>query len=105
MSDKDHCHEHGCDCGEHDECEILVITDEDGMEHEFEVIAELEVDGKTYLVMIPLDEEEDEEPEVIIMRAIYDEDDNTILEEIEDDEEWAAVEKVWDEFIESAEEE
>ena len=40
---------------------VLVLVDEDGQEFEFEVQAELEINGETYRVLIPLEDEDDEE--------------------------------------------
>ncbi|MGE5418192.1 MAG: DUF1292 domain-containing protein [Acidobacteriota bacterium] len=102
----DHKHECGEDCGCEQEVEVLVIADDDGVEHEFELVAEMEIDEKNYVVLIPIDDEEEpeEEPEVIIMRAVYDDEDNMSLEEIEDDAEWEKVEGIWNAMLEEEEE-
>ena len=44
--------------------DFITITDEDGVEYELEVLAELEYQGKTYLAVVPAAEQEDEELEV-----------------------------------------
>ncbi|MGE5403615.1 MAG: DUF1292 domain-containing protein [Candidatus Saccharibacteria bacterium] len=103
----DHKHECGDDCGCEHEVEVLVIADDEGVEHEFELIAEMEIDDKNYVVLIPIDDDEEpeEDPEVIIMRAVYDDEDNMSLEEIEDDAEWEKVEGIWNAMLEEEEDE
>lgn len=101
-------HEHdGCDCGcEGEEIEILMLVDDDGEEHPFELIAELEIEDKTYVVVAPLDDEEEdeEEAEILILRATYDDEGNiSYLADIEDDEEWEMVADAWQELVESEE--
>ena len=44
-----------------DKEEFLVLTDEEGIEHEFSVLDVIEVDDKRYAVLLSLDEEEAEE--------------------------------------------
>ncbi len=90
-----------------DEEMILVLVDEDGEEHEFELLAELEIDEQSYRVLIPFDEaepmDEDEEIELVILKAVYDEDGNEFLGAIEDDEEWERVADAWQELIDDEE--
>lgn len=96
---------------EHEENEILVLVDEDGEEHQFELIAELEIDEQLYVVVAPLeggscgeeheDEDDEEEVEINILKASYDEEGNMFLSEIEDDEEWEMVADAWEELSES----
>lgn len=102
-----HDHDH-----DHDECmdeefPILVLVDDEGVEHQFELLAELEIEQDTYRVLIPLndeDEEEDEEEvEVVILKVVYDEEGNEFLSDIEDDEEWERVADAWQELVDSEE--
>jgi len=90
-----------------EEFEVLILIDDEGQEHPFELIAELEMDGNNYVVAAPIDEEmddeEDEEVEIVILRAIYDEEGNMYLTDIEDDEEWEKVADAWQELAESEE--
>ena len=74
--------------------DFMTIVDEDGQEYELEVLTELEVDGFTYLAVIPagLDEEEGVDPEVSILKSI-EEDGEPILCAIEDD---AELQRVYD---------
>lgn len=92
---------------------VLVLVDDEGQEHEFELLAELEIENQNYRVLIPLDEEDDEEcecgceecedAEVVILKVIYDEEGNEFLSDIEDDEEWEKVADAWQELVENEE--
>lgn len=88
-----------------EEFPILVLVDEDGGEHEFEMLAELEVEEQSYRVLIPFTEEEpeeeEEEVEVLILKVVFDEDGNEFLSDIEDDEEWEIVADAWQEMIDN----
>lgn len=95
---------------ESEEVEVLVLIDEDGIEHHFELIAEMEIEDQMYVVVAPLEEDEededyedDEEGLVLIFKALYDDEDNLFLSDIEDDEEWARVKQAWEELIEGEE--
>lgn len=85
---------------------ILVLVDDEGVEHQFELVAELEIEEDVYRVLIPLEEEEqldEEEVEVIILKVVYDEEGNEFLSDIEDDEEWERVADAWQELVDSEE--
>jgi uncharacterized protein YrzB (UPF0473 family) len=88
-----------------EEFPILVLVDEDGEEHEFELLAELEIEDQSYRVLIPVsdDEEvdEEEEVEVVILKVVYDEEGNEFLGDIEDDEEWEKVADAWQELADN----
>ena len=85
----------------------MVLVDEEGEEHEFELLAELEVEGQNYRVLVPLEEEEDTdeetEVEVVILKVVYDEEGNEFLGDIEDDEEWEKVADAWQELVDNEE--
>lgn len=86
---------------------VLVLVDDEGVEHQFELLAQLEIEEELYRVLIPLeedddnDEEEEEECEVVILKVVYDEDGNEFLSDIEDEEEWELVADAWQELVES----
>jgi len=86
-----------------EEISLMVLVDEDGVEHQFELLAEMEIEDDTYRVLLPVDEEDQEadEEEVIILKVIQDEEGNEFLSDIEDDEEWEQVADAWQELIES----
>lgn len=81
---------------------IVTLTDEDGQDHEFEVIDVIKVDESEYAILRPLEEEEDE---AIILKVSLDDDGNEILLDIEDDEEWEKVADAWQESLGDEEEE
>ncbi len=91
-----------------EEFPVLVLVDEEGAEHEFELLAELEIENETYRVLIPLfsfaeEDEDEEEVEVVILKVIVDEEGNELLGDIEDDDEWERVADAWQELVESEE--
>ncbi len=106
MTNHEHDHEH------ENEESTVVLTDEEGNEHEFELLTILDVDGANYAVLLPFadpenEEEEDEfegfEEEAIILKISQDEDGNDILQEIEDDEEWEKVAEEYEKMVDEEE--
>jgi len=91
-----------------DEMEVLILVDEEGVEHEFELLAEIEIGENAYKVLVPVEpensDEEEEEIEVIILKVVYDEEGNEFLADIEDDEEWEMVADTWQELVDESEE-
>jgi uncharacterized protein YrzB (UPF0473 family) len=79
-----------------EEDRIIVLTDEDGNDVEFEVIVTMEVEGSEYAVMLPLDGSE----EAVIFKIVVDEDGNEIMETVLDDEEFEAVAAAYEDLIE-----
>ncbi|TDT61988.1 DUF1292 domain-containing protein [Fonticella tunisiensis] len=82
---------------------VVVLKDENGVETEFEIITDLEVDGNVYYILYPLDDEESEE--AVAMKVDVDEEGNEILSEIEDDEEFEKVASAYEKWLETADEE
>lgn len=84
-----------------EEDQLIVLTDEDGKEHEFSVVDMIEVNGKEYAILLPFSDEEelDDESEAVILRVDKAEDGEEILVDIEDDEEWEKVADAWEELI------
>ena len=69
---------------ENSEDEVIVLTDEDGNELEFELCDTVEYEGKQYAVLLPADEESEE---VVIMEIQDDPDsDDTLFEMVEEEE-------------------
>lgn len=95
---------------EHEESTV-VLTDEEGNEHEFELLTILEVESVNYAVLLPMlqpeadEDAEDIEEEAIILRIGQDEDGNDVLQEIEDDEEWERVAAEYDKLVDEEDEE
>ncbi len=71
--------------------DFMTIVDEDGTEYELEVLSTLEYNGCTYLAVIPAtDVEEKQDLQVSVLKSV-EEDGESILCAIEDDEELEAV--------------
>ena len=70
--------------------DFMTIVDEDGTEFELEILSTLEYNGCTYLAVTPAAAEEKAEVEVSILKSV-EEDGESILSAIEDEEELEAV--------------
>ena len=85
-----------------DDEDICVTLDmDDGTQVDCEIVTIFDVNDQDYIVLLPLDEdgEETEEGTVYIYRYFEDEDGNPSLENIQDDEEYEAVEERFDELL------
>ena len=83
-SDFEHQHDHSCDCGhDHDEdLEIITLTLDDGTEVECGIIGTYEVEDKSYMALLAIEDEE-------ILLFNYEEDEEGFeITPIEDDEEF-----------------
>ena len=86
----------------------VILTDEDGKEHTFEVVDVIEVQGKEYAILAPAEDEEEElDPsgEAMIFRIDHDGDGEQVLVEIEDDEEWERVAAEYDRLVDEEDDE
>ena len=70
--------------------DFITISDEDGTEYELEILTTLEWNGGSYLAVIPAGADDEEELEVSILKSV-DEDGESILCAIEDEEELETV--------------
>lgn len=71
--------------------DFITITDEDGQEYELEVLSTLEYNGETYMAVVPAGESLDElQLEVSILKSV-EEDGESILCTIDDEQELEAV--------------
>ena len=71
--------------------DFMTIVDEDGTEYELEILSTLEYNGSTYLAVIPaVDADEEPELEVSILKSV-DEDGESVLCAIEDENELETV--------------
>ena len=86
--------------------DFITIVDEDGTEYELEVLSTLEYNGFSYLAVVPAGESlEEYELEVSILKSI-EEDGESILCAIEDEEELQSVyDLIMDELYEEDEDE
>lgn len=102
MSDKCNCgheHEHeecGCGCGCNDEqAGIITLVDDDGIEHEFEMIDQLEVGVDTYIALVECYEDDAdvdlEDPGELVILKVVAEGVEEYLEAIEDEDEFDRI--------------
>lgn len=80
--------------GQEREGEYVVLTDENGESHEFEVVDVINVEGKDYAILA----EPGDEDHAFALRLENDEAGNDVLVDIEDEEEWERVVKAWEEI-------
>ncbi len=80
---------------------IITLLDEDDNEMEFEIIDVLELEGKRYAFLLPMDDaaKEMEEEEAVIFRLDTDEDGEEVFAYIEDDAEWDMVVNTYNEML------
>ena len=62
---------------------VIMLTDEEGVEEPFEYLDTVEYEGVEYVVLTPVTEEESDELEVVILRILHEEngDDSFVTEE------------------------
>lgn len=77
--------------------EIYTLTDEDGNENQFELIGGREIDGSTYLALVPIDDNEEEE--YVILKVELDDDGEESLVTINDDDEFDRVADIFDDEL------
>ena len=80
-----------------EEAEIYTLVDEEGNENQFELIGSHEMDGITYLALVPVDNNDDEE--YVILKVEQDEDGEDILVTIDDDDEFDRVADIFDDLL------
>jgi uncharacterized protein YrzB (UPF0473 family) len=93
---KDDKQKHQHDEQDNEEVERVFITDEDGVEHEYEVIMYLEPDNSAhkYVILLPVDSDDEEEAEVVPFRYT-EEGEELQLFPLESEEEWQMVEETF----------
>jgi len=86
--------------------DFMTIVDEDGTEYELEVLSTLEYNGATYLAVVPaVDADEDADLEVSILKSVEEDDGESILCAIEDEQELQTVyELIMEQLYEDEEE-
>ncbi len=76
--------------------DVITLTDEDGVDHEFELVDTAEFNGNTYVALMVSAKDDpqgflDADGELIIMKADLEEDGDQYLALIEDDDEYDSV--------------
>ena len=82
--------------------DLLTLDDEEGVEHEFEVVDTLDKDGETYFALVPVMDESnisDVDGELVILKVV-EEDGEEFLEAIEDDDEFDDISDIFMERLE-----
>jgi uncharacterized protein YrzB (UPF0473 family) len=82
---------------------VIVLKDEEGVETEFEIITDLEVEGNVYYILYPLGEEDSDD--AVAMKVEVDDEGNEVLTVIEEDAEFEKVAAAYEEWLENTEEE
>ena len=81
-----------------EEQDVFTLTDEEGKEQQFSLLASTEVDGTMYLALEPLDENPDDS--YVILKLITDENGEEALVTIDDDDEFDKIADMFeDEFM------
>lgn len=106
MSDHKHEHDEACGCGhdhdhdhEHEEF-VLTLTDEEGNDVEMVLVETFDVGEQVYALLL---ERNNPEADGVILR-LEEEDEEMVLYNIEDEEEWKRVEEVYNELVSQQEE-
>lgn len=82
-----------------DELDIVTLTDEDGIEYEYEIIGSVEYEGNLYFALVPAEDEVIEE--YLILKSVPCEDENAFsdLIYIDDQEEFEGVAAIFDSML------
>ena len=82
--------------------DIITVTDDDGIEHQFEEIDRIETEDAKYVSLLPVLESAEEiledDGDVIVLKVI-EEGGETYLQQIEDEEEFADISDIFQERI------
>ena len=81
----------------------VTLTLDDDTELECAVLTIYEVDGKEYIALLPMNDEENEDGDVFLYRYVETEDGEPTLENIEDDDEYEAAADAFDEWLDEQE--
>lgn len=81
--------------------EIFTLTDEEGNESDFELIASQEIDGVTYVALVPYTEtnKDAEVQDYVVLRLEADEKGEDLLVTIDDDDEFEKVAEIFEDML------
>ncbi len=90
--------------------DVIVLVDEEGVEHDFALVDRFQVDMTEYAILVPViyteegknGEAVDFEDEAFIFRIDLD-DGEEMLVEVEDEKEWNQVASIWEERVQNIE--
>ena len=84
--------------------DMIVLTDEEGRELQFEIVADVEVDGETYLGLIEIFDDPQQmlesDGQLVIMKSVEDNSGETILVTLDSNEELTRVVKEMEKVLE-----
>lgn len=87
------------------ETDVITLVDEDGAEHEFEIVDTAEIEGVNYVALVPILESPedilDDSGELVILK-VTEEDGEEFLDAIDDEDEFNKISAI---FVERLEEE
>lgn len=88
-----HEHDHDCECGhDHDhEDELVILTDEDGNDVEFEYLDVIEYKQRQFVILLPVEATEEEPGDVVILEIGEDESGEELFLPVSSEEELNAV--------------
>ena len=92
----EHDHDEACECDSNEG--VITLVDEEGIEHEFEIVDMLEEDGVQYLALIPMiDDPEEllEDPGELVVLKVVAQGTEEFLEAIEDEDEFNRISAVF----------
>lgn len=79
--------------------DLVTLTDEEGKEHEFELVDSLEHKGQSYVALIAsaetANEVIDDDGNLVIMKIVSEDGDDDVLELIEDDDEFEEISEIF----------
>ena len=81
---------------------LIMLTDENGIEVEFEIIADYEKNGNRYFAMFPPESDDDEDSDLIeyvILKLVKNEDGEEYFESIDDDDEFDDIADYFDDLF------
>ncbi len=84
--------------------DILILVDDEGIEHEFALLDRFQVDLYDYAILVPVlfDEEQEDyvdlEEDAYIFRIEPGEDEDSLVE-VDDESEWNKVAELWEERV------
>ena len=90
-----------CFMDNNNEVEIYTLQDEDGNEHEFELVGTTEKNGVKYYAMIPAEDKdtaEGDEVEYVILKAVMEDGEETLVT-IDDDDEFDDIADYFDDYF------
>lgn len=83
---------------EAEEMDLYILQDEEGNEHEFELIGTCEKNGVTYYAMIAVEDADKEECEYTILKTVVENGEETLVT-IDDDDEFDDIADYFDDFF------